>query len=200
MPRIARTCAPVHPPLRTEDAFRHSCESNNPPQSRPYVAGISDDIASSLRGIIRSILIREDYRCRIFAPPKARFTSRVDRTTGENVYCLFIAATRVERTTLFLLFFFYSYREIFNFDSPILVFSEEQKWEISIRNFLSAHSFLFRAKKERKLARIICREIIVRPRFKLLRPENFFLRTIMKCIVRVAKDIRDSICTHSRRV
>ena len=27
----------------------------------PYVAGISDDIASSLRGIIRSILIREDY-------------------------------------------------------------------------------------------------------------------------------------------
>lgn len=122
--RVCITCTPS--PLRTEDAFRHSCESNNPPQSRPYVAGISDDIASSLRGIIRSILIREDYRCRIFAPPKARFTSRVDRTAGANVYCLFIAATRVERTTLFFLFFlFYLRREISSLDTRILVFSEK---------------------------------------------------------------------------
>lgn len=52
----------------------------------PYVAGISDDIASSLRGIIRSILIREDYRSRIFARPKARFT--LDKSAGTFIVCL----------------------------------------------------------------------------------------------------------------
>lgn len=54
----------------------------------PYVAGISADIASSLRGIIRSILIREDYPGRIFAPARTRFTTTVDR--AETFIVLFI--------------------------------------------------------------------------------------------------------------
>lgn len=152
-PQYVCTCTP---PLRTVDAFRHSCESNNPPQSRPYVAGISDDIASSLRGIIRSILIREDYRCRIFAPPKARFTSRVDRTTGANVYCLFIAATRELNERRFSFFppfflsFFFFIREIFRHSNTRVFLLEGQKFrksrngllrKIHERGYLSRRAF-----------------------------------------------------------
>lgn len=82
-PKCTRTrlhvslCARVRAPAPSHAKKRFVIPANPTILRRaaPYVAGISDDIASSLRGITRSILIREDYRGRIFARPKPRFTS-----------------------------------------------------------------------------------------------------------------------------